>query len=353
MSDESSIDLVQHRSEITYIFDGKDVNHNGNPQSGDDRPRIDPHTGNAVLTDVRLKRYLRDQFTDDFRGDSENGVYIADVTLEESEAPSRTELLERCLEGIDDPSDVDGDVLKEFLDYAIDVRLFGAAITFDGDSDLADRLREQASQLQGPLQFSPSESLNEVVLNSESRQLSNVIRSSDTESAEQGSFATDHRIKYGVFPVHGVVNENAARDTRLREEDVERLDTAMWRAMKNQPLSRSKKGQEPRLYIRVEYEENNFHIGLQSALDLEADKQDTELRSINDHAIDLSDYLARLDEHSEVVGTVHVTADTVTEFAVDGERGGRSFLYDSLRDVVGNDSVRVIDVYKDSPATDH
>jgi len=63
---------------------------------------------------------------------------------------------------------------------------------------------------------------------------------------------------------------------------VERLDTLCWRALKNQTTSRSKLGQEPRLYLRAEYESENYHIGgLHELLDLGEDSADS-LRSVND-----------------------------------------------------------------------
>lgn len=53
-------DGVENRSEIVFAYDAEDTNPNGNPLSANDKPRIDETTGTAVVTDVRLKRYLRD-----------------------------------------------------------------------------------------------------------------------------------------------------------------------------------------------------------------------------------------------------------------------------------------------------
>jgi len=56
--------MTLNRSEILFIYDAQDCNPNGNP-IGDNRPRRDPDTGQGIITDVRLKRYLRDQLLDD------------------------------------------------------------------------------------------------------------------------------------------------------------------------------------------------------------------------------------------------------------------------------------------------
>ena len=72
-------DTVQNRSEIVFLYDAVDANPNGNPLSGENRPRIDPVTNQAVVTDVRLKRYLRDQLEDDGHGVIE---LVAEVSLQ-------------------------------------------------------------------------------------------------------------------------------------------------------------------------------------------------------------------------------------------------------------------------------
>jgi len=51
----------------------------------------------------------------------------------------------------------------------------------------------------------------------------------------------------------GLVDNHGAESTNLSETDVKRLDSLCWRALKNQTTSRSKLGQEPRLYVRPEY----------------------------------------------------------------------------------------------------
>jgi len=89
-----------------------------------------------------------------------------------------------------------------------------------------------------------------------------------------------------------LVDENGAADTKLSEADVERLDTLPWRAIKNQTISRSKVGQEPRLYLRVEYEDESFHLGGLTR-DLDIDEEHSapvdELRNVRDFMLDGTD----------------------------------------------------------------
>lgn len=296
-----------NRSEILFVYDARDCNPNGNP-IGDNRPRRDPDTGQGIITDVRLKRYLRDQLHQDGFG-----IYVKKL---DGQSRTRTALVKDVLDGVDDADDLEEitDVGKEFLDAAADVRYFGATLSFEKSDNKADEeFRESLNSAfpnhyQGPVQFLPSKSLNAVEENEEYDSLTSVI--STGEENRQGGFdLDDKRIKYGIFPFWGLVDNNGAESTNLTEEDVTRLDTLCWRALKNQTTSRSKLGQQPRLYVRVEYEKDNFHIGgLQELIDL-SDASADSLRSINDVVVDASTLVDALERRKSRIKTVHVVGD--------------------------------------------
>ena len=295
--------MTPNRSEILFVYDAQDCNPNGNPK-GENRPRIDPVTQQCVVTDVRLKRYLRDQLDAD-----EHGVF---VKTPGEEAASRMGLALDLFKEIEDEDDLEevDDISREFLNRATDVRYFGATLSFnkDPDSELHQEIIKRfPSALTGPVQFSPARSLNEVETNEEFDTLTSVIATQE-EKTTGGYGLDDNRIKYGMFPFHGLVDENGAADTHLEQRDVTRLDTLCWRALKNQTISRSKLGQEPRLYVRVEYETDGYHLGdLHHGVSLDADrsKPEAELRTVNDAYLDVSGLIERLDEHAEHVHTVH------------------------------------------------
>jgi CRISPR-associated protein Csh2 len=341
-------DTVQHRSEIVFLYDAVDANPNGNPLSSANRPRIDPQTQQAVVTDVRLKRYLRDQLDDDG-----HGVYIRNVQ-EEGEQYTREDLLEDRLKAVDpDDYDLDDeaeadqfreDIFGEYLDKSADVRYFGATMSVDTDEEYEDYLPDHFT---GPVQFSPGKSMHAVNENEEYDSLTSVIATQ--EGKEQGGFdLDDHRIQYGLIRFHGLVDEHGAADTNLSEADVKRLDTLCWRALKNQTISRSKVGQEPRLYCRVEYAEESFHLGgldRDLVLDDEESKPDEELRDVRDLAVAIDDFTGRLENASEQIERVRVVASDVLQFTSDGELGGPQLLYDELREAVGQETVEVVNVY--------
>jgi len=156
-----------------------------------------------------------------------------------------------------------------------------------------------------------------------------------------------------------LVDENGAADTKLSEADVERLDTLPWRAIKNQTISRSKVGQEPRLYLRVEYEDESFHLGGLTR-DLDIDEEHSapvdELRNVRDFMLDGTDLVSRLGRHADRIARVRVVASDVLDVTVGdevytaGDKPSEHGFYDALREAVG-DAVEVVDVYDEAAAT--
>lgn len=343
MTDADDETVLENRSEIVFLYDASDCNPNGNPLSANDKPRVDETTGEAVVTDVRLKRYLRDQLDDDGEG-----IYIRNPSKAPYEdVPDRDGLFKRVTgKDEDDLEEMDeGDAAEAFLSNAADVRYFGATCSFS--SDFQDLLGDDfPGQFIGPLQFEHGRSMHTVATKTESKQLSTVVASGGDE--EQGTFATDNRLEYALVKFHGVVNENAAEATNLTNADVERLDTLCWRALKNQTLTRSKMGHQPRLYLRVEYETDSYHSGsLDHGIELQTgDKTDTELRNIRDGSLDVTHLLEELERDKDHIDTVHVVADNYVQFDLGDEAGPDAF-YDELRDVVGDDRVDVVSVHGD------
>lgn len=345
----TSKQLANHRSEIYFLVTAKQSNPNGDPLSPDNRPRIDPVTGELIVTDVRLKRYLRDQLHDDG-----HGVYIVSGRTDDGFARTRSDLVKQCLD-IDDVDDVDDDIVDELLATAVDIRMFGALLSLksknvdDVSKAIADAL---PPRFEGPIQFSPARSLHPVSLNEESSSLTSVIATKDGK--ETGGYGLkDYRVRFAAFGWHGVVNENTAANTWLTETDVQRLDTLMWRSIKNQARSRSKTGQEPRMYIRVEYNEDHYHAGIDDLVTIsdEFGGPVDELRSIRDVTFNMDDLLACLENNQDRIETVHVNMCDQATIDVDGVIGGPELFFDSLNDVLSEDQIHVIDVYEEYTET--
>ena len=336
--------IVENRSEIVFLYDAVDANPNGNPLSGANRPRKDPVTDQAVVTDVRLKRYLRDQLEEDG-----HGVYITSSRDTEF-AKTREEMLKDSL-GITDPEDIDEDAFDGFLDNAVDARYFGATLSIDtADDDILEAVEDKLpDHLTGPVQFSPGKSLHPVVENEEYNSLTSVIGTQ--KEKEQGGFdLDDHRLKYALIGFHGLVDEHGAENTNLSPEDVKRLDTLCWRSIKNQTITRSKVGQEPRLYLRVEYADERFHIGgLTYDLDTVGDADDARTyRTVRDVTLNGSALIERLEDHEDRIEKVRLAADDALDIVVDGKPITAE---NTLSDQLPNIEVEEIDVYDEHGET--
>lgn len=346
-TDDRATDL-ERRSEIVFVTDAQDCNPNGNPK-GENRPRIDPVTQQCVVTDVRLKRYLRDQLNDDG-----HGIFVKTMGNASSRAALALDRL-RDVEEIEEPEDLEQleDIHREFLNQSSDVRYFGATLSFNKDPEdelhAAVKTQFEGANYTGPVQFSPARSLNAVETNEEYDTLTSVIATQE-EKSTGGYGLDDNRIKYGIFPFHGLVDEHGATNTHLSASDVERLDTLCWRALKNQTISRSKLGQEPRLYVRVEYDTEGYHLGdLHHGVQLDPDesKPDAELRTVNDAYLDVSDLIERLGDHAEHIHTVHTVGSDRLQIT-DGETvlGTAADFPDHLESETSLD-VHSVDVYEE------
>lgn len=327
--DSTDINTLANRSEIVFLFDGEDFNPNGDPLA-DDRPRVDKITGICSVTDVRIKRYIREQFLDDGFD-----IFIKSVTRDDGTRMTRDDLVLELFDGIQSVDDIE-DVRQEldgnnvdtvFLDSQLDVRYFGGTLSFRDKDKLGEGARKELFEAvtnelpptyTAPVQFQHCRSLHKVVETDHLRRLAPVVQGKSGK--EQGTFANDYRIKYGMFRMHGVINENAATKTRLSTQDVERLDSTLWRSMLNQTLSRNKVGQAPRLYLRVEFAEDNFHFGdLHHTIELDANKPDEELQTTADAPVDLSEFVERVTEYGGRINRVLVVASSQLRVFIDGE----------------------------------
>ncbi|MBU4179926.1 MAG: type I-B CRISPR-associated protein Cas7/Csh2, partial [Actinobacteria bacterium] len=209
---------IKNNSEILFIYDAKMTNPNGD-MDNENKPRMDYDTDTNLVSDVRLKRYLRDYFEKQLGED----IFI---TENAKDAKDRgTQLTEAN---------------KTHKDL-IDARMFGAVFAATGGND----------HLTGPVQFNWGYSLNKVELNE-----SSTITSSFSSGEGVGK---DYRVKYSVIAFNGAINANTAKGTELSDEDVKIFDKAMINAI---PFcrTRSKIGQTPRLYLRIEFSNNKTFL---------------------------------------------------------------------------------------------
>jgi CRISPR-associated protein Csh2 len=134
--------------EILFVYESKMNNPNGDPDN-ENIPRMDYSTGTNLVSDVRLKRYIRDYFSDNLKEDK-NDIFVKRVEKVQNST-------ERAKDFNTDPD--------EIINRCIDIRMFGATITLKSDKGKSDTSAKGKSiKLTGPVQFTWAYSLNQVEL---------------------------------------------------------------------------------------------------------------------------------------------------------------------------------------------
>lgn len=225
---------VKNRSEILFLYDVKDVNPNGDPID-ENKPRIDEETGINLVTDVRLKRTVRDYLAH-FR---DQNIFI----IKEIDKDGTQKTREKRLSELEIKTKEHGEIL---LKKYIDLRLFGATIAVE----------KIPLTWIGPVQFRFGRSLHAV----EVKPIKGTSVMPSQEGKGQGTFTETQILPYSLISFYGIINENAGKLTGITESDINLLLDGIWNGTKNL-ITRSKIGQTPRLLLRLIYKKDNFHIG--------------------------------------------------------------------------------------------
>ncbi len=145
--------------------------------------------------------------------------------------------------------------MRNLLADCIDVRLFGGTVPLELKVKKGEKETGSITHT-GPVQFKIGRSMHKVFM----KHFRGTGAFASKEGASQKTFREEDFLPYSLISFYGIINENAAKDTKLSEEDVDLLLDGMWNGTKNL-ISRSKVGQVPRLLLKVNYKEGNYHIG--------------------------------------------------------------------------------------------
>ncbi len=247
-------------SEILFIYDAYMCNPNGDPDN-ENKPRMDWASQRNLVSDVRLKRYIRD-YLYEVKG---LDIFVRKEDEKHVDATKRVESL-----GVKGRSE--DEIRQKAIENWIDVRIFGATITVKRDKKKKEEKGErgQSIAITGPVQFTWGYSLNKVEL-LDSSSITSVLSGAETG---EGNIGKDWRVKYSLIAFYGRINSRTAKYTGMSEEDLELLDEAIWESIKQQTNTRSKIGQYPRLYIRVEFKDDTIIGDLRRFVKLENENVD-------------------------------------------------------------------------------
>jgi CRISPR-associated protein Csh2 len=303
---------VNRRSEIVFLYDIKDGNPNGDPLD-ENKPRIDEETGINLVTDVRLKRTIRDHLYK-FRGKE---IFVREISAENGSIQD-AKMRARDFLTIDEPLDsfeTGKNVINEkLLADCIDVRLFGGTVPLELKVKKGKNETGSITHT-GPVQFKIGRSMHKVFM----KHFRGTGAFASKGGASQKTFREEDFLPYSLISFYGIINENAAKDTKLSEEDIDLLLDGMWNGTKNL-ISRSKVGQVPRLLFKVNYKEGNYHIGdLNNLFSLKSDLIDEEIRDISQVKIEVQRLIDVLGKNKDKIGNAQICSDGSITFTYDGE----------------------------------
>mgnify|MGYP001065414273 CR=1 FL=1 len=298
--------IIKNRSEIVFLYDIKDANPNGDPLD-ENKPRIDEETGINIVTDVRLKRTIRDYLMN-FKSEE---IFVREITDNEGKIQDAKLRAEDFLKDVSDLENKGFNEKKEtikdkIVGNCIDVRLFGATIPLDLSIKEKNKTKNVTGSitLTGPVQFRMGRSLHRVEL----KHIKGTGAFASKPGATQKTFREEDILPYSLICFYGIVNENAAQHTQLTEDDVTLLLDGIWNGTKNL-ISRSKAGQMPRLLLKVNYKEKSYHIGdldkLIKIKNIENLNQE-KIRDISEIALDTTELIQILNDNKNKIESVDI-----------------------------------------------
>lgn len=276
---------TQNRRELVFIYDVKNANPNGDP-ADENKPRIDEETGLNIVTDVRLKRTIRDYLFNFMGHHPDKGKDIFVRTTPSKKGKGIKDGKARSLDFGKDKEEM----LEAILSQCIDIRLFGGVLPLQKDSII----------FTGPVQFKMGQSLHRV----EMKYIKGTGAFAANDGKAQQTFREEYILPYSLISFYGIVNENAAQKTNLTDADVDELKIAMWDGTKNL-ISRSKFEHSPKLLIEITYKDENFFIGeLDKYISFDSDLNDEKLRDIEDGCLNLEKLKTVLLENTDKIDSI-------------------------------------------------
>ena len=205
------------RHDFVLLFDVRDGNPNGDPDAGN-LPRVDPETMQGLVTDVAIKRKVRD-YVDLAHGDGRFKVYVQHGQFL---GDRRKRVFDERANG--EASPAVGDAQAWMCEEFYDVRMFGAVMS----------MREHnAGQVRGPMQLTFARSIDPIIpLDSsivgpaQNRQDVN-REENDGQATNYGTMGRKSTVPYGLYRAHGFFNPHFAENTQVDGEDL----ALFWRAL--------------------------------------------------------------------------------------------------------------------------
>jgi CRISPR-associated protein Csd2 len=208
--------LIQSRYDFVYLFDCKDGNPNGDPDAAN-APRVDPQDMHGLVSDVCLKRKVRNFVQIAKPGTEGYNIFIQQsAVLNERIQKAHDDLGHKLDAKKGTTRDQVGAARAKMCSRYFDVRTFGAVMSTGVN----------AGQVRGPVQISFSRSIDPVLPLDVSITRMAVAEAKDAESPNQ-TMGRKNLIPYGLYRCHGFISAHLARDTGFTDADLD----LFWQAL--------------------------------------------------------------------------------------------------------------------------
>jgi CRISPR-associated protein Csd2 len=207
---------IANRYDFVFFFDVSNGNPNGDPDAGN-LPRMDPETNRGLVSDVALKRKVRNYVAMTREGVSGHEIYMSERTVlnrhhaRAYEAESLTPEPKKLPKKNDDARRLTAWMCANFYD----IRTFGAVMTTEVN----------AGQVRGPVQVTFARSEEPVMPLEISITRSSVTNERDLE--KERTMGRKHIVPYGLYRAHGFVNPKLAERTGFSDDDL----ALLWEAL--------------------------------------------------------------------------------------------------------------------------
>ena len=217
---------ISNRYDFVLLFDVRDGNPNGDPDAGN-LPRLDAESGHGLVTDVALKRKVRN-FVGLVKGEQPpHEIYVKEKAIL-NKTHERAYIAigaEDALKGEDKKRKGGGDTVSKARDWMcknfFDVRTFGAVMSTGVN----------CGQVRGPVQLTFARSIDPIIAQEHSITRMAVATEAEAEKQEgdNRTMGRKHTVPYGLYMAHGFVSAFLAKQTGFNEEDL----TLLWEALAN------------------------------------------------------------------------------------------------------------------------
>jgi CRISPR-associated protein Csd2 len=231
---------IQNRYDFVYLFDVIDGNPNGDPDAGN-LPRVDPETGQGLVTDVCLKRKVRNYISTAHGGSPGYRIFVKEKAIlnnQIEEAYTQSDNVKAALEAwtawqknkkLPKPPRAYDDVACDWMcETFYDIRAFGAVLTTGDEKEVEgvkSKIKMTAGQVRGPIQLTFSRSIDPVV--SAEFAITRCAVTNERDVEKERTIGRKFTVPYGLYRGHGYISASLAERTGFSPSDLDAFKQAL------------------------------------------------------------------------------------------------------------------------------